>query len=125
MSAATDVPHIHLQRVYDVQGPFAHPAFLVDRLWPRGVRKERLEGARWLKVVAPSTALCQVFHAAPDAWDAFIAQYRTELAQQRYWQIITSALMCSGEVTLLYGSRDPQRNHAQVLRDFLLAQCNV
>ncbi|MGL9721580.1 DUF488 domain-containing protein [Symbiopectobacterium sp.] len=125
MSAATDVSHIHLQRVYDAQLPFAHPTFLVDRLWPRGVRKERLEGAQWLKEVAPSTALRQAFHAAPDAWDAFVAQYRAELAQQRHWQIITSALACSGEVTLLYGSKDPQRNHAQVLRDFLLAQCNA
>ncbi|MGL9751499.1 MAG: DUF488 domain-containing protein [Symbiopectobacterium sp.] len=103
MSAATDVSYIHLQRVYDVQLPFAHPTFLVERLWPRDVRKERLGGAQWLKEVA---------------------QYRAELAQQRHWQIITSALACSGEVTLFYGSKDPQRNHTQVLQDFLLAQCN-
>lgn len=125
MSAAIDVPRIHLQRVYDAQRPFAHPTFLVDRLWPRGVRKARLEGAQWLKAVAPSTALRQAFHAAPDAWDAFVAQYRTELAQHSQWQIITSALACAGEVTLLYASKDPQRNHAQVLRDFLLAHCNA
>lgn len=52
MSAVIDVARIHLQRVYDAQWPFTHPTFLVDRLWPRGVRKARLEGARWLKKVA-------------------------------------------------------------------------
>ncbi|WP_440865011.1 DUF488 domain-containing protein [Symbiopectobacterium purcellii] len=125
MSTAIDVPRIHLQRVYDVHSPFAHPAFLVDRLWQRGVRKARPEGAQWLKEVAPSTALRQAFHAAPDAWDTFVTQYCAELAQQRHWQVITSVLACSGEVTLLYASKEPQRNHAQVLRDFLLAQCSA
>lgn len=125
MSAAVDVPRIRLQRVYDAQPPFAHPTFLVDRLWPRGVRKARLEGAQWLKEVAPSTALRQAFHAEPDGWDAFVAQYRAELAQHSSWQTITSALVSSGEVTLLYAGKDPQHNHAQVLRDFLLAQCQA
>lgn len=122
MFTVTDVPRICLQRVYDAQLPFVHPTFLVDRLWPRGVRRERLEGAQWLKEAAPSTALRQAFHAAPEAWDAFVMQYRAELAQKRDWQTITAALASAGEVTLLYASKDPQRNHAQVLRDFLLTQ---
>ncbi len=125
MPITADVPLIHLQRVYEAQLPFVHPAFLVDRLWPRGVRKERLEGAQWLKEVAPSTPLRQAFHAVPDAWDVFVMQYRAELAQQSSWLVIMSALECAGEVTLLYASKDPQRNHAQVLRDFLLTQCKA
>lgn len=80
MSITADVPRIHLQRVYDAQLPFVHPTFLVDRLWSRGVRRERLEGAQWLKEVALSTALRQAFHAAPDTWDTFVVQYRAELA---------------------------------------------
>lgn len=83
MFATTDVSHIHLQRVYDAQLSFAHPTFLVDRLWPRGVRKKRLGGAQWLKEVAP-TALGYAFYAAPDACDSFVAQYRAEMAQQRH-----------------------------------------
>lgn len=116
---------IHLQRVYDAQPPFRHPTFLVDRLWPRGVKRERLDGACWLKAVAPSTALRQAFHAEPNGWEAFVDHYRAELTQNAHWQQISEALAREGEVTLLYASKEAQRNHALVLRDFLLAhQCD-
>lgn len=114
--------NIHLQRVYDAHPPFSHPTFLVDRLWPRGVRRERLDGVCWLKDAAPSTALRQAFHAQPEAWEAFVDGYRAELAQQTHWRAISEALAHDGEVTLLYASKETQRNHAQVLRDFLLEQ---
>lgn len=111
---------IRLRRVYDVQPPFPHATFLVDRLWPRGVRRERLAGAVWLKDVAPSTALRQALHAHPDAWGAFAAAYRDELARQEQWAAILDALRREKVVTLLYASKDTRRNHAVVLRDFLL-----
>ncbi|MGK2889879.1 MAG: hypothetical protein ACSLEN_14590 [Candidatus Malihini olakiniferum] len=75
------MPRIHLQRIYDTQLPFVHPAFLVDK--PGHAEFEKSDWkARSVKEVAPRTPLCQTFHAAPDAWDVFIMHYRTELAQQ-------------------------------------------
>ncbi|MEQ9860545.1 DUF488 family protein [Pectobacterium cacticida] len=113
---------IHLVRVYDAHAPFASPAFLVDRLWPRGISKARLEGVEWLKDIAPSNELRQWFHADPHRWEAFVEYYRHELAQGTACDRLLTLLKQDTAITLLYGSKDAQHNHAIVLRDFLLAQ---
>ena len=113
-------PTIALQRVYDMPPPGGHACFLVDRLWPRGVRKEALAHVEWLKDAAPSNALRQWYHRDLSQWDAFARRYRAELdAHRAAWQPLAEAC-AKGPVTLLFGSRDAEHNHAIVLRDYLL-----
>ncbi|WP_169740117.1 DUF488 domain-containing protein [Paraburkholderia acidipaludis] len=113
-------PIIDIQRVYDPPPTGNHACFLVDRLWPRGIRKEALAHVQWLKEVAPSTALRQWFHQDPTQWDTFEQRYVAELdANPAAWQPLAEAC-AKGPVALLYGSRDVEHNHAIVLRDYLL-----
>lgn len=112
---------IRLQRVYDFSGPAPH-CFLIDRLWPRGISKQRLEGVAWLKEVAPSGELRQWFHHHTDQWEAFVASYRQELAAGDAWRPLAALLRQGESLTLLYGSKDTQHNQGVVLRDFLLEQ---
>lgn len=115
-------PSITIQRVYELLPEGDVACFLVDRLWPRGMRKEKLAHATWAKEAAPSTALRQWYHARehdPSQWDAFCERYLAELAGNRAaWEPIVEARE-TRPVVLLYGSHDTQRNHAMVLRDFL------
>ncbi|CAB1207979.1 DUF488 family protein [Serratia liquefaciens] len=113
---------IILQRVYDFTGPAPEHCYLIDRLWPRGISKERLQGVQWLKQVAPDNALRQWFHQHLDQWDEFESHYRVQLAQNDAWQPLVALLTQGQPLTLLYGSKDTQHNHGIVLRDFLLRQ---
>ncbi|CAI1058061.1 Uncharacterized conserved protein [Serratia fonticola] len=113
---------IILQRVYDFSDPTPEHCYLTDRLWPRGVSKERLQGVIWLKQVAPDTALRQWFHQHTDQWDEFVALYRQQLVANEAWQPLVALLKRGEPLTLLYGSKDTQHNQGVVLRDFLLDQ---
>ncbi|MFI8414936.1 DUF488 domain-containing protein [Serratia sp. NPDC078593] len=113
---------IALQRVYDFNGPAAQHCFLIDRLWPRGVSKQRLAGVEWLKDVAPDNALRQWFHQHSERWDEFVTRYRQQLAENSAWQPLVALLRQGGELTLLYASKDTQHNQGVVLRDFLYQQ---
>lgn len=113
---------IILQRVYDFTGPAPEHCYLIDRLWPRGISKERLQGVQWLKQVAPDNALRQWFHQHLDRWDEFESHYCLQLAQNDAWQPLVALLRQGQPLTLLYGSKDTQHNHGIVLRDFLLGQ---
>lgn len=111
---------IHLARVYDAHAPFPSHTFLIDRLWPRGISKARLNGVEWLKNVAPSDALRREFHAGMDSWQQFTGRYRSELdANEAAWQQLLALLRSGEEIMLLYGSKDAQQNQAIVLRDYL------
>lgn len=113
---------IHLSRVYDHDDPPSGAAFLVERLWPRGVRRDELHLDGWLKDVAPSTELRKWFGHDPAKWDGFRERYFAELDEhpQAWRPILTAA--DDGEVTLLYSSRDREHNNAVALRDYLLAR---
>ncbi|AOR57435.1 DUF488 domain-containing protein [Pectobacterium parmentieri] len=111
---------IHLTRVYDAYAPFSSPTFLIDRLWPRGISKTRLEGVEWFKDIAPSSELRKWFHAEPERWSEFVDYYRNELAQGTARNKLLALLEQKKTITLLYGSKDAQHNHAIVLRNFLL-----
>lgn len=121
---------ITLKRVYDPADPEDGVRILVDRLWPRGVSKERAALDRWAKDAAPSAELRQRWHADPDAhlpdhFAAFAADYRAELAQgQAETELARLAELARThpKLSLLYGARDPRVNHAVVLRDALLAR---
>ena len=111
---------IDIQRIYGHAGDDRHVHFLVDRLWPRGIKKESLSLDGWLKDVAPSNELRDWFGHDPQRWDEFRQRYEHELdASPASWQPILDAAR-NKPVTLFYGARDTEHNQAVVLRDFLM-----
>jgi uncharacterized protein YeaO (DUF488 family) len=93
--------------------------FLVDRLWPRGIKKEELKMKAWLKAVAPSPDLRKWFAHDPDKWQEFQKRYRAELkANPDSWEPLLEAAK-QGDVTLLYSARDTEHNSAVLLKEFL------
>jgi uncharacterized protein YeaO (DUF488 family) len=115
---------IMIERVYDYgrDPERAGQVFLVDRLWPRGVSKEDLEGVTWAQDAAPSPNLRVWFGHMADRFDEFTGRYRGELEKhpERAEPLLEAAR--SGPVTLLYAAKDPEVNHALVLRDWLEEQ---
>ncbi len=109
------------RRVYADPTPDDGYRVLVDRLWPRGLSKERAPVDRWLKDVAPSTGLRTWFHHDRALFDEFAARYRAELDQNPAVDELRSIVAVHPVVTLLYGSQDEQDNQAVVLRDHLAA----
>ena len=110
---------IRLKRVYDLPEPGDGVRLLVERLWPRGMKKDALRLDGWLKDVAPSDALRRWFAHDPAKWDEFQRRYRAELdAHPEAWQPILEAAR-QGDVTLLYSARDTQRNSAVALKAYL------
>ncbi len=109
---------IELQRVYELNKEKG-ARFLVERLWPRGVRKASLHFDDWLKEVAPSDSLRRWFNHDVDKWAEFQRRYRDELNRcPKAWEPILEAAR-HGDVILLYSSRDTKHNNAVVLRDYL------
>lgn len=93
--------------------------FLVDRLWPRGIKKEELKMKAWLKAVAPSPNLRKWFAHDPARWQEFQQRYRGEMeSNPDAWQPILEAAK-QGDVTLLYSARDTEHNSAVLLKEFL------
>jgi uncharacterized protein YeaO (DUF488 family) len=110
---------IRVKRVYEPLAPEDGQRFLVDRLWPRGVKREALALAGWLREVAPSNDLRQAFCHDPAKWDEFQQGYHTELdAKPEAWQPILEAAR-QGDVTLLYSAHDTQHNNAVALQAYL------
>ncbi len=110
---------INVERVYGHTASDGSTRFLVDRLWPRGIKKESLEIDAWLKDVAPSPALRQWYQHDVEKWKEFHRRYRAELdAHPDAWQPILQAAR-RGKVTLLYSARDTEHNSAVVLKEYL------
>lgn len=108
-----------IRRTYDPPTPGDGRRFLVERLWPRGIKKDDLELEAWLKDVAPSTELRKWFGHQVERWDEFRARYRAELdANPDAWAPLLAAGR-HGTVTLLYSAHDHDHNGAVVLRDYL------
>lgn len=110
---------IQIKRVYEA--PEASDGFrvLVDRLWPRGVAKQRAALDLWMKDLAPSTELRRWFGHDPKRWKEFQARYRAELEQHATDLAELRSRARKGTVTLLFGARDVEHNEAVVLRDVL------
>lgn len=110
---------INLKRVYEPTRKDDGKKFLVERLWPRGVKKTALADALWLKDVAPSTELRKWFGHDPKKWAEFRRRYQAEL--ERHEEALESILQAArhSTVTLLYSSHDTEHNNAVVLRDYL------
>ena len=111
--------NLTVKRVYDAPAPGDGTRILVDRLWPRGVAKDRIE--LWLKDLAPSDALRHEFHSHPDRWDEFCAAYAAELGGPSAQAALATlaAERRKGPVALLYAAKDEKRNNAQALRLWL------
>lgn len=110
---------IRLKRVYDVKGSLDGVQFLVDRIWPRGVKKQDLHMTDWLKDVAPSDELRRWFGHDPARWDEFRRRYFAELDRNRdAWLPLVEAAR-RGNITLLYGPRDTEHNNAVALKEYL------
>lgn len=110
---------IQVKRVYDPPSANDGARFLVDRLWPRGLKKEKLLPAGWIKEVAPSDALRRWFAHSPAKWSEFQRRYSSELkGNPDGWRPIAEAAT-QGDVTLLFGAKDVERNNAVALKAFL------
>lgn len=113
---------IILKRAYEAASRSDGTRFLVERLWPRGVSKEKLQVEAWLKEVGPSTELRQWFGHDPDKWAEFRRRYFRELdSRPEAWKPIASAAR-RGRVTLVYSSHDTQHNNAVALQEYLNAR---
>ena len=110
---------IRLKRAYEPAAPEDGTRFLVERLWPRGVKKDALRLDAWLKDVAPSTKLRQWFGHDPAKWSEFQRRYRTELhANPGALAPILKAAR-RGRVTLVYSSHDQEHNNAVALKAYV------
>ncbi len=110
---------LKVKRVYEPAEASDGTRFLVERLWPRGIKKENLKMEAWLKDVAPSPELRRWFSHDPQKWDEFQWRYRAELAADpSQWKPLLEAAR-QGDVTLLYSARDVERNSAVLLQSFL------
>jgi uncharacterized protein YeaO (DUF488 family) len=109
---------IAIKRAYEPEDRRDGKRVLVDRLWPRGVRKADLRLDDWWKGLAPSSELRKWFGHRPDRFEEFARRYRAELRKNPA-VAATAASLKSGKVTLIYGAKDPQINHAIVLAEAL------
>ena len=111
---------IRLQRVYEPPAG-AGRRVLVDRVWPRGVKREAAAVDLWARDVAPSNELRKWFGHRPERWDEFQRRYREELEAGRARQVLDEleAIARREPLTLLFGAADRERNQAVVLRDVL------
>jgi uncharacterized protein YeaO (DUF488 family) len=110
---------ISTKRIYDNQGTRQGVQFLVERLWPRGIKKENLHLDAWLKEAAPSQSLRKWFDHDPEKWEEFQRRYQAELdSHAEAWQPILDAAR-QGDVTLLYSARDTEHNCACVLMEYV------
>ena len=110
---------IKTKRVYEPPAHGDGTRFLVERLWPRGVKKAELDAQAWLKEVAPTTELRQWFAHDPSKWSGFKRKYFAELNKEaQVWTPIVQAAR-RGNVTLLYSARDTEYNNAVALKAYL------
>jgi uncharacterized protein YeaO (DUF488 family) len=115
------VVDIQTKRVYEEADADDGFRVLVDRVWPRGLKKEQVAADLWLKDIAPSTDLRKWFGHDPAKWDEFRERYFSELddEQEAVAQLLDKA--AEGRLTLLYSARDAEHNQAVALREYLLA----
>lgn len=109
-----------IKRVYDSAAKEDGYCVLVDRLWPRGMKKEAAKVDLWMKDIAPSDALRKSFHHDVMKWPDFERRYRAELKKKSEWIAQLKKLEKEhGTLTLLFGARDPQHNQAVIIAEAL------
>jgi uncharacterized protein YeaO (DUF488 family) len=114
--------HLRLKRAYEPAVPEDGVRILVDRLWPRGLRKADAAIDDWMKEIAPSTELRQWFGHDPERWPEFQRRYRAELQQHTQELDCIRALAKTQTVTLVYSAHDEEHNDAVALKEVLLEE---
>jgi len=114
--------HIKLKRAYDPPAPDDGTRILIDRLWPRGVKKTDAAIDEWMKEIAPSTELRKWFGHDPSRWHEFQRRYRSEIRQHREQLDRLRTLAQHGRVTLVFSAHDEAHNDAVVLKNVLLGR---
>ena len=115
---------IQLKRVYDKAAPEDGKRFLVERLWPRGIKKSELRIDAWVKEVGPSSSLRKWFGHDPKRWEEFRQRYFHELEKNAKACEPIQRAAEHGRITLVYSSHDTEHNNAAALREFLEAKLN-
>ena len=112
---------IRLKRAYTAATDADGTRVLVDRLWPRGVSKEKARLDLWLKAIAPSTELRKWFNHDPAKWEEFCQRYTQELEDKPEAVKRLLELADTGRITVIYGARDEAHNEAVMLKEYLEA----
>lgn len=110
---------VRIKRVYDEPAAGDGKRILVDRLWPRGIAREKARIDEWLKEIAPSDELRKWFGHDPARWDEFRERYRQELEAKAEILDHLRSMAKKGTVTLLFAARDEEHNNAVALREML------
>jgi uncharacterized protein YeaO (DUF488 family) len=120
MSKRIASDHVRLKRAYEPPAADDGTRILIDRLWPRGVKKTDAAIDEWMKEIAPSSALRKWFGHEPGRWQEFRRRYQSEIRQhpEQFEQLRTLAR--HGPITLVFAARDEAHNDAVVLKDLLL-----
>lgn len=120
VAPAPAAPLLSIRRVHDPASPDDGCRVLVDRLWPRGLRREQVAADLWLRDIAPSGELRKWFAHDAGKWGPFVERYHAELdANPQAVRRLEALLRVHGRLTLLYAARDPVHNHAAALLDYL------
>jgi len=113
---------IKIKRAYDPPDPNDGLRFLVDRLWPRGVKKEDLNIEAWIKEISPSNDLRKEFSHEPEHWGEFKRRYEDELAKHNEALETLLEAARKQDITLVYAAKNTQYNNAVALKEFLEAR---
>jgi uncharacterized protein YeaO (DUF488 family) len=111
--------NIKIKRAYEQANKDDGVRILVDRLWPRGLTKEKASVDLWLKDIAPSTELRKWFGHDPDKWKSFRGRYETEIRHNQDLIKVLKQKAREGTITLVHAARDEKHNEALVLKRFL------
>jgi uncharacterized protein YeaO (DUF488 family) len=110
---------IKIKRAYEPKENSDGFRILVDRLWPRGIKKEDLQVDVWIKEIAPSAELRKWFNHDAEKWQQFKSKYNTELKHSAFTEQVLALIKKHKTVTLIYSAKDEQHNQAVVIKDFL------
>jgi len=113
------MPEVRLKRIYEPPSPADGRRVLVERLWPRGLRKADAALDEWLRDIAPSPELRRWYGHDPQKWPEFRRRYRDELAERTDLLARLRAHASAGPLTLLFAARDTERNSAVVVKELL------
>jgi len=122
MSKKIAVDHIKLKRAYEPPASDDGTRILIDRLWPRGVKKADAAIDEWMKDIAPSTGLRKWFGHDPARWQEFRRRYQSEIRQHPDEFDRLRTLAQNGRITLVFSAHDEAHNDAVVLKDLLLGR---
>jgi uncharacterized protein YeaO (DUF488 family) len=106
---------VKIKRIYEPVAETDGYRVLIDRLWPRGIKKEGAHIDKWLKNIAPTTALRKWFNHEPEKWQLFILKYHAEIRESPALEELHADILKHKTVTFLFAAKDQQHNHALAL----------